>query len=494
MSQNLQSNKNKYKYSSFNEITENQSDYNFYGIIYDASFPKYNEVKKSNNNYRFECTIKLIDKDINCISSKEHFENNIIHLTIKTYLKEQIPYIHTIGDIIRVQKGNYSNKIKRNIYLNFGNNSRCSWCIFSGAIKKTNEFAPLLCSSTNYYFEQQDELIIKEMRNFIKEYLIKENSIFYTYENKLSKRIIGVEQDVLIHVISKQELEDRMICEVEDETDICRLHTYKYFNFIEIGDVCRLRSYKCIDQNDIIMNEHSNLLKIPKFTNYYIEFIKRLNIKKNSELDINKNEKDTTALDIINNANLNGNYKIIESPKNILTYIENFKNYEIKHFDEIENENNFLLDVNIVKVEPENISDSILILCQKCNTSFNFFSEIKILDNNSNNFICPNCEENSQYKLYYNCILFAIENIYSNKILIIHLCTYDSQGENFFGIKPEEIVKDNKNNLILLQNRIKLLSQKDNFVRIYIEKIKTENSNNKNKNHLLRIIGNYTNI
>ena len=41
-----------YKYSSFNEITENQSDYNFYGIIYDASFQKYNEVKKALSHQR----------------------------------------------------------------------------------------------------------------------------------------------------------------------------------------------------------------------------------------------------------------------------------------------------------------------------------------------------------------------------------------------------------------------------------------------------------
>ena len=116
------------------------------------------------------------------------------------------------------------------------------------------------------------------------------------------------------------------------------------------------------------------------------------------------------------------------------------------------------------------------------------------MDNNLNYLLCPNCGQNNQFKLFFNFVLFGIENIYSNQILIFHLCTYDGEGENFLGIKPEEIIKDNKNNLILLQNRIKLLTQKDNFIRILVEKIETENLNNDKKNNLYRIIGNYKNI
>ena len=492
MTQNSQQNKN--KYCSFNELTENQNFCNFYGIIYDASFPKFNDNNQNKKIYRFECTIKLIDKDINCITSKENFDNNIINLIIKADLKEQIPYIHTICDIIRVQKGVYSKKIKRNVYLNFTNNNiKTSWCIFSGANQKTNEFSPILCSNSNYSFDQKDEIIIKELRTFIKENLIKENSLFYSYESKLNNRIIGDEQDVLIQILSKYELEDQMIYTIQDETDICELHTYKYFNFLEIGDVCRLRGYKLLEQNVIIMNQYSNILKIPKFTNYYHQFIQRLNNKKNVENEI-EIKKDSSAIDMINNANLNGTFKIIESPKNILSSVENSNNFEIKHFDEIINENTFILDINLVNIEPENILEAIFILCNKCNKNFPYLHNEKILDNNLNYLLCPNCGQNNQFKLFFNFILFGIENIYSNKILIFHLCTYDGEGDNFLGIKPEEIVKENNNNLILLQNRIKLLTQKDNFIRILVEKIETENSNDEKKNNLFRIIGNYKNI
>ena len=344
----------KYIYTPLNEIKE-PGEYNFYGIIYDATFPTQEENNSMSDENQdssiYNCIIKLIDQSINCLTNPEDLQDNLITLIIKASDKENIPFIHNIGDIIRIHRGIYSPKKKRLVYLQIlkGNQFKGAWCVFSGASDVlSREMNPYLCSHQHFTFESQDKQNISLMRNWIRNYFNKENSLNYAYESKLISRVnLGSDNDVLVQIVHKVELNDQIVFFIQDETDGCELHTYKYFNFIEIGDVCRLRSYKCIDQNDIIMNEHSNLLKIPKFTNYYIEFIKRLNIKKNSELDINKNEKDTTALDIINNANLNGNYKIIESPKNILTYIENFKNYEIKHFDEIENENNFLLDVNM---------------------------------------------------------------------------------------------------------------------------------------------------
>ena len=482
MTQNSQL--NKIKYCSFNELTENQNFCNFYGIIYDASFPKINDNNQNRKIYRFECTIKLIDKDINCLTSKENFDNNIINLIIKADLKEQIPYIHTICDIIRVQKGVYSKKIKRNVYLNFTNNNiKTSWCIFSGANQKTNEFSPILCSNSNYSFDQKDEIIIKELRTFIMENLIKENSLFYSYESKLNNRIIGDEQDVLIQILSKYELEDQMIYTIQDETDICELHTYKYFNFLEIGDVCRLRGYKLLDQNVIIMNQYSNILKIPKFTNYYHQFIQRLN-NKNNDIEI---KKDTSAIDMINNANLNGNFKIIESPKNILSYVENSNNFEIKHFDEIVNENTFILDINLVNIEPENILEAIFVLCNKCNKNFPYFNNEKILDNNLNYLLCPNCGQNNQFKLYFNFVLFGIENIYSNKILIFHLCTYDGEGESIFGVIPTNfnLQNEQKNKLDKILNE---LIESKGYIRLKIRKVYLNN-----KGIIFRIVGDYTN-
>jgi hypothetical protein len=91
----------KYKYSSINEMTA-PGDYNFYGIIYDASFPILEE-----NQNRYECTIKIIDPDVNCLTHPTTLGDNLLNLVIKSNSKESIPHLHSVGDIIRVHRGNY---------------------------------------------------------------------------------------------------------------------------------------------------------------------------------------------------------------------------------------------------------------------------------------------------------------------------------------------------------------------------------------------------
>lgn len=79
-----------------------EGDYNFFGIIYDATFPTQDETP---NNY--VCTLKLIDQDINNINSEDRLEFEIINLIIKSNSKDNLPHIHQIGDIIRVHRGIY---------------------------------------------------------------------------------------------------------------------------------------------------------------------------------------------------------------------------------------------------------------------------------------------------------------------------------------------------------------------------------------------------
>ena len=63
----------KYKYTSLNEMTV-PGDYNFYGIIYDASFPYLNT--DFPDAPFFECTIKVIDPNTNCLTNKKDFADS----------------------------------------------------------------------------------------------------------------------------------------------------------------------------------------------------------------------------------------------------------------------------------------------------------------------------------------------------------------------------------------------------------------------------------
>jgi len=260
----------KYKYSIFSDLVE-QGEYNFYGVVYDSSFPL--EEEKTG---KYSCTIKLIDHSTNCLSNPNDFNDNIICLTIKSSDKENIPYIHQIGDIIRIHRGFYSPKKKRNVYLNLCNDHKIngSWCLYS----VNNSIAePYACSNKTYNIEEQDKENIETYKVWSKNYLGKNKSLVYPYQIKLEERNEeGNDKDLLAHVVKKVETNDQIILFIQDETDGCELHTYKYYNFIKENDIIRVRAYKTFDNSSLILNEFGNILVLPQFSACYKEFYDRL--------------------------------------------------------------------------------------------------------------------------------------------------------------------------------------------------------------------------
>jgi hypothetical protein len=91
----------KYKYTGMKDF-DKPDNYNFYGIIYDATFPTHDDTP---NDYI--CTLKVIDPDINCLTFPSSFADEVINIIIKSNSKENLPYIHNVGDIIRIHRGYY---------------------------------------------------------------------------------------------------------------------------------------------------------------------------------------------------------------------------------------------------------------------------------------------------------------------------------------------------------------------------------------------------
>ena len=275
----------KYTYVSFDDMKE-QGEYNFYAIIYDASFPK------EEDNFailpgtkeplpKYSCVLKLIDQTTNCLTNPTNFRENIITLIIQANEKENIPYVHQIGDIIRVHRGVYVPKAKRNVYLNLlkGNQFKGSWCIFSANDDKDAD-KPYLCSHKKYTYESQDKKNIESIRTWIKNYLVLDHSLVYFNQNTLANRVKeGSDKDLLVHVVKKIELDDQLVFFIQDATDGCELHTYKYYDFIKENDVIRVRSYKVFDSDVLVLNEFGNILNVPTFSNYYKVFMNNLSKK-----------------------------------------------------------------------------------------------------------------------------------------------------------------------------------------------------------------------
>ena len=272
----------KYKYTPFDEMKE-QGEYNFYGFVYDATFPKEEDnfaILPGNKEPlpKYSCVLKVLDQSINCLTHPANFNENVITLIIQSNERENIPYVHQIGDIIRVHRGLYAPKAKRNVYLNIlkGNQFKGSWCLFSSNPEKDFD-KPYMCSHKKYTYESQDKKNIESIRAWIKSYLAIDNSLVYYHQNNLINRVKeGSDKDLLVHVVKKVELDDQLVLFIQDETDGCELHTYKYYNFIQENDIIRVRGYKVFDNNNLIINEFGNILVIPQFSYCHKELINAL--------------------------------------------------------------------------------------------------------------------------------------------------------------------------------------------------------------------------
>jgi len=263
----------KYIYTEFSDLKE-QGEYNFYGIIIDASFPILEP-----NTSKYTSIIKLIDQTTNYLTNPEDCEEKMIYLIIKSDKSENMPYPKHIGDIIRIHYGLYSPKNKRNVYLNLSQDSKNigDYCLYDITNKNIE---PYNCSSDKYIEEPEDKDKINEIINWTKNYLKNEGSLIYPYKIELGERNKeGCDKDLIVHVTKKVNLNDQLILFIQDESDGCELHTYKFFDFVKENDVIRIRKFKFFDNNNLLLNDGGNILVIIKESYCYKQLINGLNKK-----------------------------------------------------------------------------------------------------------------------------------------------------------------------------------------------------------------------
>ena len=118
--------------------------------------------------------------------------------------------------------------------------------------------------------ESQDKLNLEELKKWVKTYMGIDKSLKYPMQIKLENRTSeGNDKDLMVHVVKKVEADNHLILFIQDETDGCELHTYKYFNFIQENDIIRVRSYKMFDNDNLVINEYGNILVVPENSSCY---------------------------------------------------------------------------------------------------------------------------------------------------------------------------------------------------------------------------------
>jgi hypothetical protein len=104
----------KYDYSNIKSFS-NQGDYNFYGIIYDATFPVQEDA------CTYICNLKIVDPEVNLLANSKDFNDQVINVVVKSTSIDALPFIHRIGDIIRVHRGVYVifliNNLNKNLFI-----------------------------------------------------------------------------------------------------------------------------------------------------------------------------------------------------------------------------------------------------------------------------------------------------------------------------------------------------------------------------------------
>ena len=311
----------KYKYKTIEEISA-PGEYNFYGIIYDASLPTEEELPSEDDEivpiFKYTCEIKIIDQTTNFLVEPKSIYKNMVILTITTDHKDYIPFITKIGEVIRVHHGVYNPKKTKNsdngkkiqLTLNKKTKYKGNWCIFS--VLKAIE--PYYFSHSRYPYELQDKKIIEYFKEYIPNYLKIENSIIYPKEKLLINRNKKKEKEnfeTTVYVIKKVELEDRFIFFIMDESDGCELHTHKEFDYLNENEVVRINNLKVINQNVMVLNDIGNVLILPDYSNVRKNLINKLKLKfkeffpqpekENKKNDENKNPENNDKKEENNN-------------------------------------------------------------------------------------------------------------------------------------------------------------------------------------------------
>lgn len=436
----------KYNYSSLKEISSNKEAY-FYGIISDATFPCLDDQENV-----YVCILKIIDHTVNHLTNPFEIESNQIYLTIKSDLIENLPYIHHIGDIIRVHRGTFVQKLKKNVYCNLETKGpmKSHWCIFSGASDlNSKSFEPVSCSSRTFTLETFDYHIISNLRVWVSKYLKEKGSLVYSKTVKLidRNREVNEQKDLIVQVCSKkQNINDTISLWIQDSSDGCELVVYNIYNYISPGQIIRIRSFKTYEKNIIVLNNFSNILIIPSFSNLFFNFTSGLIGKfyknKLSKIDSSSTLSETKVISSFKNSRLNIPQRSIDN----ITF----------------NDNKFWMKVSIISIGNDIVS---------------------YFDSNANKNYDDQKKAGKNSNAYFNTYVLVVDDENSSSAMKLYLSTFDGEGEGLFGNIKDYLSKESK-----AFDGLKKFLDKKNSVELLVEAVKVGESDER----IYRIIGNYS--
>ena len=375
-----------------------------------------------------------------------------------------MPFVHSVGDIIRVHRGYFSTAEKNNIYINIKTENvvKSSFLLFHYDATENGSFEPYGSSTAKYTFEENDKEIIADLRKWGKNYFSHEWSLNYPFLTNLAQRVQAkINFDLLVVIKDKKQDGDSLKLTVEDASDSAFLTVDKYFNFLNQGDVVRIRNAKCYN-DQLYTSEFSNFLTINK--DFYL-------------CGTLKNDKKARSF----NSELLAHHRAHRFvPVTTASAAEASK----QSLSNVAIGQEVVKELNMLKVKEDDLRNCSKHLCS-CGT----FVELAKTTSKDKKIKCTQCKKKEDLNCVFEFNVYCQEDLFSNKVLELSInSTVDNVASFFYRIEPVNFfLKENANTLNKFKRYMAYLMNEKIYFRGHFKVMKRS----KDK-LLLDLVGDYS--
>jgi len=243
-----------YTYSALvNAITFREQKFNVYGVVLDASAPYLPEY-----NPKYMCMIKLIDDSVNPLHPVPY---NFIQLTIFDSNRAKVPFITTIGSILRIHRADHS--IHERIHqLNCDVGIKGAWVLWH----HSESAIPIAHSGRTFTETPQDQARVINLRKWARTFFKNHHmpGIPLAIADREGRRNF----DLLVYVLEVREKGDFVVARVCDEHNVRKINVPKGpMEHISPCEVVRVRAcfwQEFSGKRRIVLIEPSLILEVPK--------------------------------------------------------------------------------------------------------------------------------------------------------------------------------------------------------------------------------------
>ncbi len=207
---------------------------------------------------KYLCTIKLIDDTLYPGIDKGAPES--LSATVFARTSAELPQATKIGSILRIHRGE-TKKHDDEMQLNCDVNIKAAWALFD----PTEATTAVAHTGRRYTFVSKDHQRLKDIREFAQGYFSKNEVPCVTLKDAEKK---PRDFDTLCLVLEIKKKGDNERIRMCDIGKVVKLNiAFSRNPYISPQDIVRIRSANYADKKDfktLILNEYSNLLRIPR--------------------------------------------------------------------------------------------------------------------------------------------------------------------------------------------------------------------------------------